>query len=253
MARSKEADVARLYHRHSYNTRARPLEPSLDNDQKPLRSRSYPGHPRVCLPGGDFAIEMPLGTVLERRRSVRDFAKVPLPLETLGRLLYTSYGVTSRRRIEGGVLYERPSPSAGALYPVELYVATVAVTELKDGVYHYDAGAHELELVREGATQDTFVDLTLGQEMVRNANIVLIITAIPERTMFKYGQRGYRYVLFDAGHLAENLYLVSTALGLGPVTIGGFLDGEVNALLGLPEGEEAIYLGCIGQPLSCGA
>jgi SagB-type dehydrogenase family enzyme len=83
--------------------------------------------------------------------------------------------------------------------------------------------------------------------MVTNTNVVVIITAIRERTMWKYGQRGYRYVWLDAGHLGENLYLVATAMGLGPVGVGGFFDRELNALLALPAKEEAFYVVCIGQ------
>ena len=102
--------------------------------------------------------------------------------------------------------------------------------------------------MRAGAVQEALCRLTLGQEMLRDANLVLILTAVWARTMVKYGQRGYRYVLLDAGHLGENLYLTATALGLGPAGIGGFLDAELNALLELPAGEEAVYLLCVGQP-----
>jgi SagB-type dehydrogenase family enzyme len=248
MTRSKEADVARLYHLHSRHVRARPVELALDGDRLARCHRTYPGAPRVALPGRDLALEMPLGAALAQRRSLRDYAPgKPLPLLTLGRLLHATHGVCGRRA-GGGSGYERPAPSAGGLYPVELYVATQHVEGLASGVHHYDARTHELELLRAGSAQDTLVDLTLGQEMIREANLVVILTAVWARTQYKYGQRGYRYVLLDAGHVGENLYLAATALGLGPAGIGGFLDGEVNALLGLPEGEDAIYLLCVGQP-----
>jgi SagB-type dehydrogenase family enzyme len=248
MARSKEADLARLYHLHSCHVRARPLELELDGDRLPLRYRSYPGAPRTTLPGRDFALVAPLGAVLERRRSIREYARRPLPLETLGRLLHASFGVRGRRRGAEGSGYERPSPSAGGLYPLELYVAAQAVDGLEDGVHHYDARAHELELVRPGAVHEALVDLTMGQGLCRDANLVFVVTVILARTQYNYGQRGYRYALLDAGHLGQNLYLVATALGLGPAGIGGFFDGELNALLTLPAGEEAVYLTCVGQP-----
>ena len=248
MATRLEADVARLYHLTSSHERARLFEATLDGDRTPVRFRTYPGSARTPLPGRDFAVEMPLGAALERRRSVRDYDLRPLPLSTLGRLLHTSYGVRGHRRCEGEWTYDRPAPSAGGRYPLELYVATQEVTGLADAIYHYDARAHELELRRPGLAQPALVDLAVGQDTVAKTNVVVIITAVRERTMWKYGQRGYRHVLLDAGHVGQSLYLVATALGLGPTAIGGFFDAELNALLSLPDDEEAFYILCIGQP-----
>ncbi|MEO5731410.1 MAG: SagB/ThcOx family dehydrogenase [Byssovorax sp.] len=219
---------------------------SLDQDLQQPRFRTYPGAKRTPLPGRDFVLDEPLGAVLERRRSVRDFTLQPMPLATLGRLLHACYGVKGEP--EHTATCERAAPSAGGRYPLELYVATQSVEGLEDGVHHYDARAHELELRRPGTAQPKLVDLALEQGMVRDSNVVVIITAIPERTMWKYGQRGYRYVWLDAGHLGQNLYLVATAMGLGPVGIGGFFDEELNELLDLPSDEEAFYLVAIGQP-----
>ncbi len=250
MTRSHEADVARLFHLHSCHLRARPVEIVLDGDRLAHAHRTYPGAPRTALPGNDLALEMPLGAAIGQRRSLREYAPgKPLPLVTLGRLLHATHGVRGRRSgATGATGYERSAPSAGGLYPVELYLAAQDVEGLADGLHHYDARTHELELLRPGSAQAALVDLTLGQEMIRAANLVVILTAVWARTQYKYGQRGYRYVLLDAGHVGENLYLAATALGLGPAGIGGFLDGEVNALLGLPDGEEAVYLLCVGQP-----
>jgi SagB-type dehydrogenase family enzyme len=248
MARSKEADIARLYHLHSGHVRARPVEPELGGFVVPQRFKSCPGAPRTVLPGRDFALEATLGAVLEERRSIREYARRLLPLATLGRLLHASYGVRGRLSGSTGMGYQRSAPSAGGLYPIELYVAAESVEGLDDGVHHYDVRAHELELVRPGAVQERLVDLTMGQELCGSANLVFVMTAVWERTMYKYGQRGYRYALLDAGHLGENLYLVATALGLGPSGIGGFLDQELNTLLDLPAGEEAVYILCVGQP-----
>ncbi|WP_438023348.1 SagB/ThcOx family dehydrogenase [Sorangium sp. So ce233] len=248
MARSKEADVARLYHLQSSHVRSRTPEPPFDADLQPLRFRTYVGSARTRLPGRDFAIDAPLGAALERRRSIREFALRPMPLETLGRLLHASYGVRGARKLDEEWFVDRSTPSAGGLYPLEIYVATQAVEELPDGLYHYDARAHELELRREGPAHPAITDLTLDQDMVVNTNVVVIITAVPFRTMRKYGQRGYRYLWIDAGHLGQNLYLVATAMGLGPVAIGGFYDDELKAFLALPAEEDAMYVVCIGQP-----
>lgn len=252
MTRSKEVDLARLYHLGSSNVRARPVEMTVEADEKPFRHRTWPGAPRLALPGRDFALEMTIGAALSQRRSVRRFKRAPLPMEALGRLLHASYGVRGRRRADGIGAYERPAPSAGGLYPLELYVATRDVEGVADGVYHYDARAHELERVREGGVQGALVDLTMGQDLVGEANLVCVVSAIRARTMVKYGQRGYRFLFLDAGHLGQNLYLVATALGLGPVAIGGFLDAELSGLLRLPAEEEAIYVVCVGQPDEAG-
>jgi SagB-type dehydrogenase family enzyme len=250
--RSKEADVARLYHAHTCHDEACSIETELDDDTQELCFRTYPGAPRTPLPGRDFALRAPLGDVLERRRSVREFTLAPLPLEVLGRLLHASYGTKGARDV-GVLTYTRPAPSAGGKYPLEIYVATQQVEGLEDGIHHYDARAHELERVRSGAAQPALAHLCLDQEMVILANVVVIITAIRQRTMWKYGQRGYRYVWLDAGHLGENLYLVATAMGLGPVGVGGFFDRELDRLLCLPAGEEAFYVVCIGQPKEASA
>lgn len=253
MATRSEPDVARLFHLHSSHERARVLEPVLDHERPPSRFRTYPGAARTPLPGRDFAVAMPLGAALEQRRSVREYTLRPLPLETLGRLLHTSYGVRGLRRVDGVEFHDRPAPSAGGRYPLEIYAATQSVEGLADAIYHYDARAHELELVRPGLAQPTLVGLIMDQEMARDANLVLVITAVRERTMWKYGQRGYRHLFLDAGHVGQNLYLVATALGLGPTAVGGFLDRDLGELLALPADEEPFYALCVGQPREGGA
>jgi SagB-type dehydrogenase family enzyme len=150
-------------------------------------------------------------------------------------------------RVDGETTTKRPVPSAGGLYPLELYVSTHNVEGLEDAIYHYDARDHELEFRRAGLFHDQLARMTLGQDMIRTANVVIFIAAIAERTMWKYGQRGYRYVFLDAGHLGQNLYLTATALDLGIVAIGGFFDLEVNELCLLPPNEEVIYLLCGGM------
>lgn len=245
-----DLDVARLYHLNSSHLRQL-SSPPADGDVRPFRFRTYPGSPRVVLPGRDFALDHSLGDVLRRRRSVRDFLPRPLDLGLVGRLLHASFGITGHRQIEGVWVSDRPAPSAGGLYPLELYLATRSVETLPDGLYHYDARAHELERRRTGLLPAEFARVIVGPDIVRNANLVIVISAIFQRTMWKYGARGYRYVWLDAGHLGQNLYLVATALGLGAVSVGGFFDEELNRMLDLPAGEEqAIYLVCFGHPES---
>lgn len=247
--RDTEPDIAAMYHLNSSQARERvPPEPPL-HDGMPQRFRTYPGAARIDLPGGDADLEGRLGDLLSRRRSVREYRREPIPLETLGSLLRASYGVRGYREIEGQWVQDRAVPSAGALYPLELYVATALVERLGDGIYHYDARAHALELLDSGDHRDALALMTVGQRMVQQAGVVIIITALFERTMWKYGQRGYRYVLLDAGHLAQTIYLCAASLGLAASAIGGFFDAELNEYLHLPQGEESLYLLSLGLPI----
>lgn len=255
----EHCDAAQLYHLHSSYVRGRLID-RLDNrlalpfsgERRPFRFRTYPGSPRVDLPGRDFRLRATLGTVLRSRRSIRKMHLCPLDLARVGRLLHVSYGVRGYRQQDGESRYDRLCPSAGALYPLELYIATQAVTGLPDGIYHYDARAHQLEVRGTRLVHPELAEMLIAQgakEIIRNANVVITISAIFERTTWLYGERGYRYVWLEAGHLGQNLYLAATALGLGPVSLGGFFDEELNRLLDLPAGEEdAIYLICIGHP-----
>ncbi|HEY0777069.1 MAG TPA: SagB/ThcOx family dehydrogenase [Gemmatirosa sp.] len=253
MAHDRASDVASVFHLHSSNVRARTVDLTLDEDRRPFRFRSYPGAPRIVLPGRDHdGLDVPLGALLRRRASNREFStEATLPAESLGRLLFASYGVHGERVIDGQRIHARPTPSAGSLYPIELYVAVQRVEGVADGLYHYDARAHELELRRAGAVQPQLADMTIGQGMLTRANVVVLMTAVFDRTMWKYKQRGYRYVWLDAGHVGQNLYLVADALGLGVVAVGGFYDAELARLLALPDGEEAVvYLVCTGVRVS---
>ena len=240
MANPREPDLAGLYHLNSSSTRSRLPELESESDNRPASRRLDPGAERVRLPGRDFALPVSLGEALESRSSRRDCRLAPLPLETLGRLLHASFGMHGTHR---------PFPSAGGLYPLELYAVTQQVEGLPDGVWHYDPWVHELALRRPGQFLDDAAGIAYGQEPIRQANLLLCLTAVFARTAWKYGQRGYRYVLFEAGHVSQNLYLVAGALGLTRFSIGGFFDHELDSLLGLSPGEEeALYLFCAGQP-----
>jgi len=249
MPRSREPDLARLFHLNSSNSRAKVPELAVDLDSQPRQRRIYVGAERSLLPGRDLELDLNLGEALARRRSRRDFRLAPLPLATLGRWLHASFGVKGSLELEGAAVADRPFPSAGGLHPLELYVVTQQVSDLADGIYHYDPWTHELEHRRRGLFHDTLAAMSLGQEMLRQANVVVCLTGICQRTQWKYGQRGYRYVWLEAGHVGQNLYLTAAALGLAVAAIGGFFDQELARLLELPPGEEdVLYLLCAGQP-----
>jgi SagB-type dehydrogenase family enzyme len=248
MSRYIDRDIARLYHLNSSNQRPRIARDAPDQDRRPLLFQTYPGSIRTALPAPDLELDVSLGAALRTRRSIRGFSPATLPLVAASSLLYAGYGLRGYHQVEGQMVSDRSVPSAGGLYPLELYIAAQAVGGLDDGVYHYDSRAHQLELRRPGSIQQDLVQMSIGQEMIRDANLVIAITAIFQRTMWKYGQRGYRYVLMECGHVGQNLYLAAAALGLGAVAIGGFFDDEVNRAFLLPQAEETIYLFCIGKP-----
>ena len=246
----RDLDAAALFHLNSSNVRSAIGQLPPDPERKPAARRIHAGALRIPLPGKDLDVTLPLGFALAGRRSRREFAPVVLPLELLGRLLYASAAVTGTVTYEGFSSGGRTYPSGGALYPLEIYPVLQQVEGLADGIYHYDPWHHELEEVRPGNFHAQFAAMTIGQGMLAQANAVFFITALFERSMWKYGQRGYRYTWIEAGHLGQNLYLVAGALGLAPVSVGGFYDGEANALLGVAENEQAIYAVCIGVPRS---
>jgi SagB-type dehydrogenase family enzyme len=243
-----DEDLAALYHLNSSATRPVIPDPPGDPAEHVLAFRTYPGAERIDLPGRDFDLAPGLGATLKARVSTRDFVDEPMGLEDLGRLLHASYGTSGFREIEGYRFRGRPMPSAGGLYPLEIYLSVRSVRGLAPGLYHYDARAHQLEVRQRGDFTDQVADMAYDQPMLGAAAVVLVISAVWQRTMWKYRQRGYRFVLLDAGHLGQNLYLVATALGLGACAGGGFYDAEMSRLLGLPAGEEAIYLICAGRP-----
>jgi len=129
---------------------------------------------------------------------------------------------------------------------MELYVAAQDVINVPDGLHHYDPRAHELELRREGSVQPEIAALTLEQPTLGDASLVIVLTAVAQRTTWKYGQRGWRYIWLEAGHVAQNLCLVAAALGLAAVPVGGFYDAELAKLLMLAGDETPLYLVAMG-------
>lgn len=244
-----DIDAARLFHLNSVNVRTAVPHMSPEGP-KPSARRVHAGARRIALPGADLDIAAPLGTVMATRRSLRDYADSFLPQLLLGRLLFASAAVTGMISFDGAVAGTRTYPSGGALYPLEIYPVLQRVEGIADGIYHYDPWTHELEEMRLGNFAEQVAALTLTQPALANANAVLFITAVFERSMFKYGQRGYRYTWLEAGHLGQNLYLAATALGLAAVAMGGFYDADANALLGTAAGEDTIYAVCVGMPRS---
>lgn len=196
------------------------------------------GRPTVALPATQ-PLTMPLGAAIAARRSRREHAAGPISLTATARLLRAAHGITG---VGPGGLPLRAVPSAGALYPTDVYVAAAAVDGLGCELHHYDPLRDLLEIVRPFRIAD-LEPLTPYPELLRDAAAVFAVTATFWRSRFKYGQRGYRFALLEAGHVGQNLLLGAGALGLEAVPLGGFFDRQVNEFLDL-DGlhEAALYL-----------
>jgi SagB-type dehydrogenase family enzyme len=197
-------------------------------------------HPEITLPPPRTESTTSLEEALLKRRSVRTYRGEPLTLTEIAQLLWAAQGITGA----GGL---RTAPSAGALYPLELLVVAGEVEDLPPGVYRYNPDGHTLARAIEGDLRKDLTGAALGQEAVEEAPAVLVITAFPDRTTGKYGERGIRYVHMEAGHCAENVFLQAVSLDLGTVTIGAFDDRRVGEVLGLDPGEEPLYLMPVGR------
>lgn len=199
------------------------------------------GHNRVIeLPApqtdGGFSLE----TALHKRRSVRFFQDQPVSLSSIAQLLWAAQGVTHNRGL-------RTAPSAGALYPLEVYVVAGNVTGLAAGLYHYRAKDHVLVQIGVGDQRAALTTDALGQSAIARAPVDFVIAAIPGRTTGKYGDRGVRYVFMEAGHAAQNLCLQAVALDLGSVVIGAFSDRQVGSMLQLDNEGVPVYIIPVGK------
>lgn len=176
-----------------------------------------------------------LEDALRRRRSVREFTREQLTDAELSQLLWAAQGITHPSGY-------RTAPSAGALYPLEIYVAT------RDGLFHYEPRQHHLMRVQTKDPRPALERAALDQDAVAAAPTVFVVSGIPRRTAAKYGGRAERYVLLEAGHVAQNLLLQAAALGLGAVPIGAFHDAKIREAMGLPNDEIPLYLVPVGHP-----
>jgi len=200
------------------------------------------GKDEIMLPEPRYESGVSIEETLRKRRSVREYADEALTLPEVAQLLWAAQGITS----PGG---KRTVPSAGALYPLEVYVVIGKVAGVTPGVYSYRPQSHKLAKVRDGEQRAALCQAALAQESVEQAAIDIVITAVYERTTITYGDRGLRYVHMEAGHAAQNVYLQAEALGLGTVVIGAFLDEPVKRVLGLPEDEEPLYIIPVGRKI----
>jgi SagB-type dehydrogenase family enzyme len=195
------------------------------------------------------AVELPQarrdsGYALERalseRRSVREFRDAPLRLEELAQLAWAAQGQRGGGR--------RTAPSAGALYPLELFVVAGNVQQLAAGVYRYEPARHRLVLVAAGDRRRSLAGPAWAQTWIADAPAIVLVAGIERRTTGKYGSRGVRYVHMEAGHAAQNVLLQAVALDLGATVVGAFSDAAVHEAAGLEAGAQPLYLIPVGRP-----
>jgi len=221
---------------------------------KPRRFKRYAKAARRRLPRSGAAPRgdaLALGEILRRRRTVRDFARAPVPLEDFASLLRTTFGITGIVDTDLlGRMALKTSPSAGALHPVEAYVLAWNVQDLAPGVYHYDVRGDELRRLRRGNFRNAAVEAASGQDWIGGAAFLCVMTAVFPRVLWKYHlEDAYRTLFLDAGHLAQTFCLVATALGLGPFTTAAIQYSKIERLLRIDGIDEfPVYLCGAGIP-----
>lgn len=192
------------------------------------------------LPEPQIQGKISIEETLFERRSVRGYKNEPLTFAEVSQLLWAAQGVTDANGL-------RTAPSAGALYPLEVYLIAGNVTGLPAGIYNYVPDGHRIELITDGDRRGELSRTAMGQTFVADAPVSFVITAVYARTTGLYGERGIRYVDMEAGHAAENLLLQGVALGIGAVTVGAFDDKDVAKLLQLSGDETPLYIISAGR------
>lgn len=213
---------------------------------------SAPGHvhedrPSVVLPEV-LRTPQPFDEIIGRRRTRRDFSAQPLPLAALSTVLFHTFGVTGEIVTKAGVPWKRrAAPSAGALYPLEIYLGVRHVEGLGAGLYHYHSDSHTLRHLDGGDPTERLVSICCDQPQAGQSAAAVFFTLSFDKVRRKYGERGYRYALLDAGHAAQNLCLSCCAQDLAAMTTCGFFDNRANGWLGLDGVDEgAVYVAFIG-------
>lgn len=196
----------------------------------------------ITLPEPRYSSNTSVEEAIRYRRSQRDFTDEPVSLEKISQLLWAGQGITQ------GI--KRTAPSAGATYPLTLYlvVGEAGVQKAASGIYQYIPTSHSLVLKKEGDFREKIASACLNQTFIQKAPVIIVIAAKYEKTTGRYGERGIRYVHMEAGHVGENIYLQAEALDLGTVVVGAFLDVDLAQVLSLPEEQIPLYVMPVGYP-----
>ena len=198
----------------------------------------------IKLPLPQLKGEVSLEEAIAKRRSIRRYRVEPLTLSQLGQILWSAQGITGPGEL-------RAAPSAGATYPLEIFilVGNKTVEEIQSGIYHYEVDSHSLSLHLRGDLRLDLARASLNQAFIAQAPVDIVICAIYPRTSYTYGRRGERYVHMEVGHVGENIHLQAAALGLATVEVGAFDDEVVRNILDLEESIKPLYIMPLGKPL----
>lgn len=209
-------------------------ESSLENN------KCYPTLKRIKLNISKLPA-LNIQSCILNRKSVRNFTSDPMQYNELSNILYYSAGLNDHKKYK---INFRNEPSAGALYPLEIYIVINRVNNIHTGIYHYNIRENCLELLKEVNDICNLVDdYHIKDQSITTANATLLVTAIFKRTTFKYGNRGYRFILTEVGHLLQNIALTSTTYGIGTCELGGYEDDEINHLLDI----DGVYEAIVGE------
>ena len=198
---------------------------------------------QIYLPSPARKGSMSLEEAIARRRSIRNFSSQPISQSQLSQILWAAQSTSDTS-------WNRTVPSAGATYPLEVFVVCGAngVEQISEGIYHYNADSHSLMLHHRGDVRFELARAALDQEFIYEAPVDIIICAVYSRTLMYYGNRGKRYVHIEVGHAGQNIYLQATVLGLATVAIGAFSDEQVREVLRLDVQYQPIYIMPVGKP-----
>ena len=208
----------------------------LKNGDEPRCENSV----QIKLPQPKYTSTVSVEKALLERRSVRSFKNEPLTVEEISQLLWAAQGITNERGY-------RTAPSAGALYPLEVYIVAGNVSGLADGIYRYVPDGHELMRIQKGDKRAELCNAALMQSFIRECPINIVFSAVYERITGKYGERGIRYAQIEVGHAGQNVYLQAVSLNLGTVAVGAFVDSEVKKVMGMKDGEYPLYIMPVGR------
>lgn len=252
LPRGDEYQVWEMFHENSKGSKYHnvPSEQEVLQKMEQLHeSLPFVGYPRIELPEPMKQFNVSLDQAISLRRSIRKFSTSNMDLEQLSTILYFAYGVSLGNTNTESFCSYRMSPSGGGLYPLEIFFHSNRIIRLPPGIYHYNPINHHLHLIIKRNVATEIASAMVQQDITKNVLMTIFISAVFERSIFKYGNRGYRFIYLEAGHVAQNINLVSQGIGLGCLNIGGYFDRKIDDLLnfdGLTQ--STIYVIAIGKP-----